>query len=245
MSRLFTIRARDADDLSKALPSGMALEDVETFSEIYKNIATCGRNIDPEGLEFREGVKLCSYFCRMGSMRFFITRDEDTRGSILDRLFTDFVLNANFDEESRIKRLVIQINQSDHIMLDAPIAIGRLDRLRRLIVNNCKSLPYLELSKLPRLEYLRLQQCSGSLTRSLSEIRLSHLTELHLRDFDLPSSAILFAWINQLPSLKFLVCDKMDCTPDAFFFWILHLETSRAVTWYPSKFRIAPSPKTI
>jgi len=71
---------------------------------------------------------------------------------------------------------------------------------------------------MPRLEYLRLQQCSRSLTRSLSEIRLSHLTELHLRDFDLPSSAILFAWINQLPSLKFLVCDKMDCTPDAFCF---------------------------
>lgn len=105
MSRLFTIRARDADDPSKALPSGMALEDVEAFSEIYKNIATCGTNIDPEGMEFREGVKLSSYFCRMGSMRFFITRDEDTRGSILDRLFTDFVLKANFDEERRINEL--------------------------------------------------------------------------------------------------------------------------------------------
>jgi len=218
MSQTEAIRARDADILSTKFLRDMARDDRATFESIFKSIATCRSNIDPTGMEFRDGVVYFSTFYISGLMQFRIEKCRDTDGieDILGGLNTDFVLTLGLDDDGHITRLTVDVEKSVHL-LEVTAAIGRLKRLKRLCVYNCQSHSHTALSKLPHLECLRLWRCSESPDNFPLDMALSRLEKLQLTDFCLPASMVLFQWITEhFPSLKYLIFSKVSCTSVAF-----------------------------
>ena len=218
MSQTVAIRARDADIVSTKFLGDMAPNDKATFQSIFQNIATNGSNINPGGVEFRDGVVYFSTFYTSGLIQFRIEqcRDINDTEQILGSLNTDFVLTVGLDDDGHITRLTVDVGKSEHL-LEVTAAIGRLKRLKRLCVYNCQSHSHRELSKLPHLECLRLWRCSESLNNFPLDMAFPRLEKLQLTDFCLPVSMALFPWITEhFPSLKSLVFSKVKCTSVAF-----------------------------
>jgi len=171
-------RPRDIDDLSKDF-IGLAPGDRVALSSIYKNLATDGTNIDPDGAAFRDGViiGICIF---EGSALFTMRLDPGYVGPSLSDLRTetsacfDLVLN----DDGRIENLWIGMN--DHTF-DLPMAVGCLGQLKELAVGKrCKSISYQQLSKLPFLHYFELnsfEPLHGIENFKSSSLRKIYLTE--------------------------------------------------------------------
>ena len=205
----------------------LSKHDRETLIEICEDIATKGRSVvDPNKREFREGVAVIWLFPLVRHLGISMEKIKERNSnksdnisilsnskrakieSALDGLFTDFNIMVELNSNGQITHLEINIKgivRSQTHLLDLPVPVGKLERLKQLVVHNCRSLPWWELAKLPDLEYMHLSKCSGDFFADLPpQVKLEHLK--HLTICKCLGPLPLFPWSEgQLPSLEKLI----------------------------------------
>lgn len=124
-------------------------------------------------------------------------------GSCLDKGKT---WNYNVDDHGRIK--FVSLWTAWDKPFDLPKTIALLEKLEKIDVSNCRSLPT-ELSRLPNLKSLILVSCPAecfTVENFPDRMELSHLT--HIEFFMIPSALSplsLLTWVaNHLPALEML-----------------------------------------
>ena len=171
----------------------MAQNDRVTLATICKTLATDGTNIDPKGVNLGDLLFCLDLKCPK-SFSFDVEVDK----------LPVWKFDVDIDDDGRIISLEIYSEDDIDDLYDLPVSIGCLGELKSLYVDDCKSLPYRALSKLPHLEFLWLFDCSQSLYNFPLEMRLPHLKCLEIYDACVALLPLIQRIRGQLPSLEFL-----------------------------------------